>query len=141
MANYPVTLEEMISETVALNFGLLLIISAIIYFVLILVVRKSLKSIWYISLGIPGSLALLLAIADIAFVHHSNQSASVEIARFLWFVILYCPGFTVPLGLLVFHTATFSKTELASKSSYLWGMPIAITYFWNWIFFSWLIYA
>jgi hypothetical protein len=136
MGDAPIGDLDSLFETIALNFVLLPIVSIVIYGLSILVFRRTLNSLWYISLGLPATIVLLLGIADEIVIPHSNEPAGVRIAQSLAVILAYFPGFTVPFGVLLFHLVTFSRTNLASRGSYLWGLAIAATYCWNWIMFA-----
>jgi hypothetical protein len=54
---------ETINEAILLNYVFLPAISGVIYIIWISLIHKATKSVWYISLGIPGAAVLILFLA------------------------------------------------------------------------------
>jgi len=120
---------DALNEAIALNFLFLPVLSLIIYFGGRLAIGRNLKSIWYISLGLPGTLALVLLIVEYAFFVPRGYALPIGV-----FPILF-PGYIFPPAVLLFHAMSFSTSETLSKRSFLLGIAIALTYPWTWFFF------
>ena len=88
---------DRLNEAIALNYLLLPFISAAIYVLWLLVIRKNIKSVWYISLAIPGTVAFLSILIEYIFFPPPEYTAHARISLVIFF--LFCPGYIVPLGL------------------------------------------
>ncbi|HKD26718.1 MAG TPA: hypothetical protein VKC66_12560 [Xanthobacteraceae bacterium] len=131
--------SDAIGEAITLNYVFLLAISAVIYVVWTSLMHKALKSVWYISLGIPGTIALILFLADFLFFHAGP--GIIERIKVVLLALVYLPGFIVPVAVLIYHALKFSSTEPMTRSAYLFAIPIGLTYVVNWIVFWYLVNA
>ena len=78
---------DRLNEAIALNFLLLPFISAAIYVLWLLVIRKNIKSVWYISLAISGTVAFLLILIEYIFFPPPEYTAHARISLVIFF---YC---------------------------------------------------
>ena len=131
---------DAIGEAIVLNYVFLPAISAVIYVVWTRLMHKALKSVWYISLGIPGTIALILLLADYFVFFHGALSIR-ERVKIVLLVLVYSPGFIVPVAVLIYHALKFSSTEPMTRSAYLFAIPIVLTYVVNWIVAWYLVNA
>ncbi|HKD26717.1 MAG TPA: hypothetical protein VKC66_12555 [Xanthobacteraceae bacterium] len=130
---------DAIGEAIVLNYVFLPAISAVIYVVWTRLMRKALKSVWYISLGIPGTIGLILLLAHYLVFSHTGTDITKRITIVL-LALVYSPGFIVPTVVLIYHTLKFS-TEPMTRSAYLFAIPIVLTYVVNWIVAWYLVNA
>jgi hypothetical protein len=113
---------DSLNDMIALNFIYLPLVSMVIYVIWFLVVGSGLKSIWYISLGIPGAIALILLVIEYIFFAPHGYVMPVGI-----FFLLF-PGYIFPPIVMILHIVTFSKTAVPSKGTYLLAIPIILMY-------------
>jgi hypothetical protein len=123
---------ETINEVILLNYVFLPAISGVIYIIWISFIHKSSKSAWYISLGIPGATALVLFLAEVILFDRGNENIRVKISMLL-LALAYLPGFIVPFVGLIYHIIRFSSTKPVTRSTYLFAIPIVLTYVINWL--------
>jgi hypothetical protein len=123
---------ETINEAILLNYVFLPAISGVIYVIWTSWIHKTIKSAWYISLGIPGATSLILFLAEDILFHRGNENI-VERISMLLLGFAYLPGFIVPFVVLIYHITKFSSTERMTRSAYLLAIPIVLTYIINWL--------
>ena|ERR1051325_1585015 len=121
------------NQAIFLNYGFLPAISAVIYVIWTRFIHKSIRSAWYISLGIPGTIAFILFLVEFVFFWSGSNQGIFERIPLLLVTLVYMPGFIVPALVLVYHIIRFSPTERITRSVFLWAIPIVLTYIVNWI--------
>lgn len=123
---------ETINEAILLNYVFLPAISGAIYLTWTSLIHKATKSVWYISLGIPGAAALILFLAEEILFDRGNENIRERISMLL-LALAYLPGFIVPFVVLIYHIIRFSSTKPMMRSTYLFTIPIVLTYVINWL--------
>lgn len=126
---------ETIIIAILFNYAFLPIISIAIYVVWTKSIHRSLKSVWYISLGIPGSIAFTLFLIGFIFIRHGSTEGVGERIQQILLTLVYMPGFIVPTLVMVYHTIRFSPTERTTRLAFLFAIPVVLTYIANWIVF------
>ena|SRR5882672_7884222 len=120
-------------DAIFFNYAFLPVISVAIYVVWTKLIHKSLKSVWYISLGIPGAIAFILFLIGFIFIRHGSTEGIGERIQVLLLTLVYMPGFIVPTLVLVYHIIRFSPTDRMTRSAFFFAIPVVLTYIANWI--------
>ena len=123
---------DTIGEAMVFNYGLLPLISLVIYGIWTIAVRRAVKSVWYISFGVPGAISLALVAVALIFFPHGTPNMTDALAVLL-LTLIYMPGYIVPTIVLIYHVITFSSKGPMTRSAYLFAIPIVMTYLVNWI--------
>lgn len=122
---------DAINNAIFFNYGFLPLMSAVIYIVWTKSVHKPTKSAWYISLGIPGAVALIPIVISSIFLFPNGNPPLGEKILFLLETLICGPGYTVPTVVLAYHVFKFSPTNPMTRSAYLFAIPIVLTYMVN----------
>lgn len=120
----PTNTLDALNAMIADNFIYLPLLSGAIYAVWSLIIWKQLKSVWYISLGAPAIVALIILLIDFAFL-----GGLFNLLNPIFFVFILLPGYIIPSVVCVVNAVNFSRTDVMSITSYVLGGLIAFAYF------------